>query len=47
MANVAPPFFCQKCGKEVGYTYNAQTALYKPAECKSPHCAKLHSSVVN
>ena len=47
MANVAPPFFCPKCGKEVGYTYDARTGRYTPDECRRPNCSKLHSSIVN
>jgi hypothetical protein len=39
MANVSPPFFCSKCGKEVGYTYDAKTGLYTPDGCRSPNCA--------
>ena len=29
MANMTPPFFCPKCGREVGYTYDAKTGLYR------------------
>jgi len=47
MANVTPPFFCPKCGKEVDYTFDARTGLYTPDECRRPKCSKLHSAIVN
>ena len=40
MANVAPPFFCPKCGNEIGYTYDASTGRHTPQECIKPGCPK-------
>jgi hypothetical protein len=47
MKNNRPPFFCPKCGKEVGYTYDANTGRYTPAQCGDANCSKAFSAKVN
>jgi hypothetical protein len=47
MENIRPPFFCPKCGKEVAYTYDANTGRYTPAQCGDANCSKAFSAKVN
>jgi hypothetical protein len=47
MISISPPLFCPKCGKEVGYTYDANTGRYTPSECRRPDCSTLHSTYIS
>ena len=38
MAKIAPPFYCPKCGKELPYTYDANTGFYTRDLCGNAKC---------
>ena len=47
MTKVTPPFFCPKCGNEIGYTYDANTGCYTPEECRKPGVLKILLHLLN